>query len=76
MSGKKINETERDLKKDVAKMKRRLTQQAKKRGMIWENFGQKEFRDLTDRYGRYLYDIEVDTKPIFDFEEWASNYVM
>ena len=76
MSGKKMNEMERNLKKDVAKMKRRLTHQAKKRGMIWEGFGQKEFRELDNQYGRYLYDIEVDTKPLFDFEEWASNYVM
>ena len=76
MNGKKMNEMEQNLKKDVAKMKRRLTQQAKKRGMIWENFGQKEFRDLTDKYGRYLYDREVDTKPIFDFGEWICNYTI
>jgi hypothetical protein len=66
-------EIERSIKRDVAKMKRRLMRQAKKRG-IWENFGQKEFRDLDNKYGYYTCDRDVDTQPIFDFREWCEGY--
>ena len=65
-------EIEKSIKKDVAKVKRRLIRQAKKQG-LWENFGQKEFRELTDKYGMHLYD-NVNTEPIFDFQEWSMNY--
>ena len=65
-------EIEKNIKKDVAKAKQKLIRQAKKRG-LWENFGQKEFRDLSDKYGRYLYD-NVNTEPIFAFQDWCMNY--
>ena len=65
-------EIEKNIKKDVAKVKRRLIRQVNKRGM-WETFGQKEFRDLSDKYGLYICDRDVDTQPIFDFREWSMN---
>ena len=65
-------EIEKSIKKDVAKVKRRLIRQAKKQG-LWENFGQKEFRDLSDKYFQHIHD-NVNTEPIFDFQEWSMNY--
>ena len=64
---------EQSINMDITKIKGRLIKRANKGG-IWENFGQKEFRGLMDKYGRYLYDDEVNTKPIFDFNDWCMNY--
>ena len=69
---KEREKIEKNIKKDVAKVKRRLIKQANKRG-LWENFGQKEFRDLTDKYFDHIYD-NVNTEPIFVFQEWCANY--
>ena len=66
-------EIEKNIKKDVAKAKQKLIRQAKKRG-LWENFGQKEFRGLSDKYGLYLCSRDVATQPIFDFQEWCGKY--
>ena len=66
-------EIEDNIKKDVGQITRTLIRQANERG-IWETFGQKEFRDLSDKYGRYICDRDVDTQPIFKFREWTMMY--
>ena len=42
-------EIEKSIKKDVAKAKRKLIKQAEAKG-ISENFGGKEFRELSNKY--------------------------
>ena len=64
---------ERSINRDITKIKRRLVKRVSRAG-LWENFGQREFRDLSDKYGYYLTDRKIDTEPIFDFQEWCMNY--
>lgn len=40
---------------------------------IWEYFGQKEARKLTDKYAIYVPEI---ARLILDFEEWCSTYTI
>lgn len=66
------DQVEKNILKDITKLKRRLIKKAEKSG-LWENFGQKEIRELTNKYGQYLYS-NIDTKPIFEFDDWCGNY--
>lgn len=66
------DQVEKNILRDIVKLKRRLIKKAEKNG-LWENFGQKEVRVLTDKYGQYLYS-NIDTKPIFAFDDWCINY--
>ena len=50
---------------DIDKMKKSLIQKAKSKG-IYENFGQKEVRQLEDKYGY--------TPAVQKFDEWAMNF--
>jgi len=50
---------------DVNKMKKSLIAKAKSKG-IYENFGQKEVRQLEDKYGY--------TKAVQEFDNWAMNF--
>lgn len=66
------------LRKDVDKIKKKLIRRAKEKGGVWENFGQKEFRQLWDKYGRYIYDYEFrelgGDKLLDGFRNWIENY--
>ena len=50
---------------DIAKVKKSLISKAKSKG-LYENFGQKERRQLEDKYG--------NTPAIRDFDNWVSNF--
>jgi len=50
---------------DIDKMKKSLIQKAKSKG-LYENFGQKEVRQLEDKYGY--------TPAVQKFDEWAMNF--
>lgn len=50
---------------DIQKMKKALIAKAKSKG-IYENFGQKEVRDLEDKYGY--------TNSVREFDNWAMNF--
>lgn len=78
-SGKKIlNQVYRD----IEKAKNKLIAQAERKGSTWENFGQKEYRELRDKYSDYYYysdEVDVDERnQIIDainrFSDWAGNY--
>ena len=57
----------------IKQEKRRLTDKAKKFG-IWEYFGQKEGRKLSDKYLPISEDFWSDSNKIAAFEEWASDF--
>ena len=54
------------VKEDVAKVKTSLIQRAKTKGGVWENFGQKEIRQLRDKHG--------DVPEIDELDKWAMVY--
>ena len=66
--GKVLNQ----LRKDIAKVKGRLIKKVEKRG-IYEDFGQKEYRELLEKYSQYQYYEEI-TRELNEFEEWIENY--
>lgn len=56
------------------KFKRQLIRKAEKNG-IYENFGQKEVRQLTDMIGSNLYTAPQEVRNIlFNFDNWCMNY--
>ena len=55
--------------KDIAKFKKQLIAKAKSKG-LYEDFGQKEYTLLVDKYGRY----GEDGNKITEFNNWASNF--
>jgi len=59
------------LDQEILKTKKKLMEKAKKTG-IWENFGQKEARQLEERYLK-SFDRE-DWNKLIDFKEWCMNY--
>ena len=67
-------EINKSIKRDIANAKKRLISQAVTKGELWENFGDAEVRKLSDKYGDYLYNYEVDTDQIGDFQRWCWNY--
>ena len=58
-----------DLKLEINRIKNRLINKARKKG-IYENFGQKEFRQLMDKYG---HDSDL-RRALTAFDNWAMNY--
>ena len=64
---KKIRET-------VNRFKKQLIRKAQKKG-VYENFGQKEVRKLTDIIGSNLYTAPQEIRSIlFNFDDWCMNY--
>ena len=58
---------------EINRIKKKLINKAKKRG-IYENFGQKEFRQLMDKYGgNFTQDTEL-RYALMAFNNWAMNY--
>lgn len=58
---------------EINRIKKRLINKAKKRG-LYENFGQKEFRQLMDKYGRDFYSDSGLRSALMGFNDWAMNY--
>ena len=56
--------------RDIEKAKKKLIGQAKRKG-ISENFGQKEVRNLSDKYGSEGQEIR---RLIDDFDSWAMDF--
>jgi hypothetical protein len=59
------------LDQDIVKIKKQLIEKAKKRG-IWENFGQKEARQLEEKYLKN-FDQEAWNK-LIDLKNWCMNF--
>lgn len=57
--------------KDIEKAKKKLIAKAKEAG-IWENFGQKEVRELLDKYPDCMYTKVYSA--IQDFDNWCMNF--
>jgi len=59
----------------IAKKKEKLIRIAEEKG-IYENFGQKEVRDLRDKYDvyKYLKDGRQACDLINRFSDWCSSY--
>lgn len=58
------------MKKEIEQIKKRLTNKAKSKG-IWEYFGQKEVRYLTDKYDVFGTDL---AELLLDFEDWCESF--
>lgn len=64
--------------KDVKRMKEKLIAKAKKTG-LYENFGQKEYTKLKDKWSRYLGVFSDITdrrinEELNDFDNWCMNF--
>lgn len=59
--------------RDIQRMKGKLIRAAKRKG-IYENFGQKEVRELWDRYNPHVYEEWGLADAILAFENWAMDY--
>lgn len=60
------------MQKDIARLKGKLIARYQAKG-IYENFGQKEVRQLRDKYGTD-FTWQRRTQPITDFDNWAMNF--
>ena len=60
---------------EINRIKKRLINKAKKRG-LYENFGQKELRQLMDKYGRDFYSDSELRSALVGFQNWVMNYDM
>ena len=58
---------------EVNKIKQKLIKKAENKG-IYENFGQKEFRYLMDKYGENFYNDAELRRELIAFDNWAMNY--
>ncbi len=63
-----------DLRSDIRKIRTKLILKAKSQG-LYEDFGQKEFRQLNDKYGRYIYESKEVNNLLFGLNEWAMSYI-
>jgi len=69
-----IDKTVRKLKRDIAYRERKLVTKAKKTG-LYENFGQKEYRQLQDKYMKNFYDDERIRSLLLSFGRWITLYI-
>lgn len=68
-SGKKKGQTVSNLIRDIEKTKKRLIARAKKQG-LYENFGDKEVRELEERYSKSI----IIPTPILEFFDWCNSF--
>ena len=62
------------IRQEADKLKHQLIRKAERKG-IYENFGQKEVRQLTDMIGSNLYTAPQEIRNLlFQFDEWCMNY--
>ena len=63
--------------KDIEKIKAKLVLRAKSKG-IYENFGQKEYTDLKDKWNKYIIAFPNSAKAINEqldlFFNWCINF--
>ena len=58
---------------DIRRIKAQLIKKAKELG-LWENFGQKEYRMLRDKYSKDYYSNKEIANALDEFNNWAMNY--
>jgi uncharacterized protein YutD len=57
--------------------KQKMTEKARKKGYIWENFGQNELRKLKDKYidiSDYSNEMNTKREKIQELDDWASHF--
>jgi len=65
--------TKKDILNDIEKLKRRLIEKARTKG-LYENFGQKEAFKLKKKYPTgYMGEERFNMDEIWKFEKWAMN---
>jgi hypothetical protein len=63
---------------DIEAAKRKLIKKAERKG-LYENFGQKEVRELEDKYTRmtdFHYERQLILKALERFSTWCSHYTI
>lgn len=63
----------KNLQRDIEKAKQKLIKKAREKG-LYENFGQKEIRELKDKHFDCLYTSQY--LYIKEFEDWCINYTV
>ena len=62
------------IEKTIKQTKTKLIKKAQKKG-VYENFGQKEWRQINDLIGSDFYTAPQHIRNIFlDFQTWCENY--
>ena len=61
---------------DIKRAKQKLINKAKKKGGIWENFGQDEVRALEDKYFDERYNNNGVWSAIRNFDDWCMNFTL
>lgn len=61
---------------DINRAKQKLINKAKKKGGIWENFGQDEVRALEDKYFDERYNNNGVWSAIRNFDNWCMNFTL
>jgi len=69
------------LQRAVVYRKRALEKKAKEKGIVWERFGEREYRDLMDKFGLLLYTSEYDIRVrawaiIDEFKKWCWDFTL
>ena len=67
-----IKEVEKQINRDIRAIKKSLIKRAKKG--LYENFGQRELRDLESKYFDYIYKSEHVRRALTEFNNWALNF--
>lgn len=64
---------EKEIKKAIEKKKQNLIVKFRKNG-LYENFGQKEVREIQDKYWTDFQNTKISFI-IADFDDWCANYI-
>jgi len=61
----------------IKNFKQKMTDKAKAKGCIWENFGQAELRKLEDRViniSDYTDEMNAKREQIAELDQWSSHF--
>lgn len=62
-----------DIEREIKRIKVKLIKKAKRKG-LYENFGQKEYRELMDEHGQRFYTNSEIRAALLEFNNWINNY--
>lgn len=74
----KLKELKKELKKEINKAKKKLQKQLNK-GIIYENFGMPEYREIESKYGNYNTEYNTTDKRNYAFNlikqffDWCTD---
>ena len=73
LEGEEQNKIAKDFNRDVRKLKTKLRNKAKKKG-LYENFGEEEYRWLDNKYSDYRYTNRGVSEGLSDFSDWCGDF--